>query len=104
VPFLPTDDRNGANAGHLALTRFVPMQLKRRGVETRLVLEGDSRPSRIDLPLFKAVARARRWSDDLISGHIGSIDELAKREGLDRRSVRRLTARVFVAKGGRSDC
>jgi len=45
----------------------------------RMVLEGDSSPSRIDLPLLKAVARARRWSDDLISGHMGSVDELARR-------------------------
>ena len=90
VPLLPTDDRSGASVSHLALTRFVPMQMKRRGVEMRMVLEGDSSLSRIDLPLIKAVARARRWSDDLISGHIGSVDELARREGVDRRSVRRL--------------
>jgi site-specific DNA recombinase len=97
VPLLPTDDRNGANAIHLALTRFVPVQMKRRGVEMRMVLEGDSSPSRIDLPLIKAVACARRWSDDLISGHIGSVDELAKREGLDRRSVRRLMPLGFLS-------
>jgi hypothetical protein len=65
---------------HLALTRFVPMQMKRRGVEMRIVLEGDSSPSQIDLPLFKAVARTCRWSDDLISGCVGSVDELARRK------------------------
>src|SRR5579864_5738915 len=63
----------------------------------RMVLEGDSSPSRIDLPLLKAVARARRWSDDLISGHIGSVDELARREGIDRRSVRRLIPLGFLS-------
>ena len=36
----------------------------------RMVLEGASSPSRIDLPLLKAVARARRWSDDLLSGRV----------------------------------
>ena len=97
LPLLPTDDRNGASASHLALTRFVPMQMKRRGVEMRMVLEGDSSPSRIDLPLLRAVARARRWSDDLISGHIGSVDELARREGIDRRSVRRLMPLGFLS-------
>jgi site-specific DNA recombinase len=66
------------------------MQMKRRGIEMGLVLEGDSSPRRIDLPLLKAVARARTWSDDLISGRVPSVDEIAKREHLDRRSVRRL--------------
>jgi len=60
VPPLPTDDRNGASISHLTLARFVRMQMKRRGVEMRLVLEDNSSPSRIDLPLLKAVARARR--------------------------------------------
>ena len=44
----------------------------------RIVLEGDSSPSQIDLPLLKAVGRTRRWSDDLISGCAGSLDELAR--------------------------
>ena len=37
-----------------------------------------------------AVARARRWSDDLLSGRVRSVDELALREGVEGRSVRRL--------------
>jgi hypothetical protein len=36
VPLLPTNDRKGASASHLALTRFVPVQMKRRGVEMRI--------------------------------------------------------------------
>ena len=43
------------------------MQMKRRGVEMRMVLPGDSTPNRLDLPLLKAVARARRWADELVS-------------------------------------
>jgi site-specific DNA recombinase len=66
------------------------MQIKRRGVEMKMVLEGEAAPARIDLPLLKAVARARRWSNDLLSGAVPSVDALAKREGLDRRSVHRL--------------
>jgi site-specific DNA recombinase len=97
MPLLPADDRNAASVSHFALTRFVPMRMKRRGVEMRMVLEGDSSPSRIDLPLLKAVARARRWSDDLISGQKGSVDELARREGIDRRSVRRLIPLGFLS-------
>jgi hypothetical protein len=95
IPGAEQDD--GTTASHLSLNRFVPMQMKRRGVEMRLVLEGDSTTNRVDLPLLKAVARARRWSQELISGRVQSMDELAKREGIDRRSVRRLLRLGFLS-------
>ena len=68
VPIPPAEEQKGAPPRHIALTKFVPMQMKRRGVEMRMVLEGDSTPVRVDLPLLKAVARARRWSQELICG------------------------------------
>ncbi len=90
LPF-STDERSDSTpASHIALTKFIPMQIKRRGIEMRMVLQGESGPNRIDPPLLKAVARARKWSDDLISGRVRSIGELARREGIDGRSVRRL--------------
>jgi site-specific DNA recombinase len=97
LPLLSTSDHSGVNPSHLSLARFVPLQMKRRGVELRLVLEGGSGPSRIDLPMLRAVARARRWSDELISGQARSVDEIARREGLDRRSVRRLLPLGFLS-------
>ena len=81
------------------------MQMKRRGVEMRMVLEGDSTPSRVDLPLLKAVARARRWSQDLIAGRVQSVGELAKREGVDGRSCAAAdSAWVSVTGNRRGDC
>ena len=90
LPLPPIDSVGGGGVEQLALNKFLPMQMKRRGVEIRLVLEGDATPSRVNLPLLKAVARVRRWSQDLISGQVKSVGELARREGIDRRSVRRL--------------
>jgi hypothetical protein len=46
------------------------MQMKRRGVEMRIVLEGESIPVPGDLPLLKAVARAKRWADDFATGKV----------------------------------
>jgi site-specific DNA recombinase len=66
------------------------MPMKRRGVEMRIVLEGESNPVPVDLPLLKAVARARRCADDLLLGKVRSVGQLARREGVDGRSVRRL--------------
>jgi site-specific DNA recombinase len=86
-----------ASPVNLLLSRLVPMQMKRRGVEMRMVLEGDSTPNRVDLPLLKAVARARRWAGDLVSGKARSVGELARREGIDGRSVRRLIPLGFLS-------
>ena len=88
---------DGPTSDHLSLVNFVPLVMKRRGVEMKMVLEGDKTLNRVDLPLLKAVARARRWSDDLVSGRVESIDALAKREGLDKRSVRRLIRLGFLS-------
>jgi site-specific DNA recombinase len=85
----------------LVLSRMalLPMRVKRRGVEMRLVLEGDSTPSRVDLPLLKAVARARRWSQDLIAGRVQSVREIANRDGVAARYVRELMPLGFLAPG-----
>jgi site-specific DNA recombinase len=92
---LPLPD--SGKADHISLVKFVPMEIRRRGVEMKMILEGDATPARIDLPLLKAVARARRWSNELIAGTVASVDELAKREHLDRRSVRRQIRLGFLA-------
>ena len=92
-----TEQSEGASPVSLRLSRVVPMQMKRRGIEMRLVLESDITSISVDLPLLKAVARARRWAHELVSGKVRSVDELAKREGLDRRSVRRLIPLGFLA-------
>lgn len=97
LPISAVEERDGTRSSHIALAKFIPMQMKRRGIEMRLVLEGDSGPSQIDLPLLKAVARARRWSDDLVSGRVQSVDELAKRERIEGRSARRLIRLGFLS-------
>src|SRR5258708_21261466 len=83
------EDPNAATR-HLALARLIPLQLKRRGVETRMVLAGETTPSRVELPLLKAVARARRSALELVSEQVNSVDDIAPREHLNKRSVRRL--------------
>jgi len=38
--------------------------------------------ARADLALLKAVARARQWSEDLLTGRAQSVAEVAEREGV----------------------
>jgi site-specific DNA recombinase len=98
LPILASDERDSATPNELALARFVPMRMKRRGVEMRLIIDGDATPAaRVDLPLLKATARAYRWSNDLISGQVRSIGEIAKREHLTSRHVRRVMRLAFLA-------
>ena len=97
LPVALTAPNDVTSPVNLPLSRLVPMQMKRRGVEMRIVLQGDSTPNHVDLPLLKAVARARRWADDLVSGKVRSVRDLARREGIDGRSVRRLIPLGFLS-------
>jgi site-specific DNA recombinase len=82
----------------VGLTRFVPLAMKRRGVETRFVFAaGNEPPRRVDPALLKALARARVWFDELASGRVRSLAEVARREGISRRYVERLARLAFVA-------
>jgi hypothetical protein len=74
------------------------MQIKQRAVELRMALEGHSSRARIDLPLLKTVAGARIWSQCFLLERVQSVAELAKREGIDGRSVRRLIRLIFLSR------
>ena len=72
----------------------------RRGAETKLVLPGlapRKQSSRCDPALIKAIARGRAWFEELISGHVRSLQELAKRDGISRRYIRRLIGLAFLS-------
>ena len=50
----------------LTIDRFVPLTMKKRGVELRLVIQNEpSSSSKADLVLLKTIARAHRWFDQL---------------------------------------
>jgi len=72
------------------------MQLKRRGVELRLVINGGASASRkTDQSLLKAVARAHCWFDDLVRGR--SMVEIARRNQVGKQYVSRLIRLAFLA-------
>ena len=95
---LPVARAGTEPGGIVALSHFVPMRMRRRGVELRLILDGHvHRPSQVDPALLKALARARVWFDEVASGRVASLAEIARREGLRKRYVTRLTKLAFVA-------
>jgi site-specific DNA recombinase len=79
------------------MLRFVPLMLKRRGVEMRLIINGGDEPRKPDPALLKAFARARSWFEELASGRIRSLVEIARREGLGKRYVTRVMRLAFVS-------
>ena len=81
------------------LRHVVPACMKRRGVEMRLVLDGAYHgvAPRPDAALIKAVARAQRWFNDLVSGCSQSFAEIVKAEDCSERYVSRLMPLAFLA-------
>ena len=94
-------DRDVASSGSkdpIELTaRFA---FRRRGVETKLVLPGlaqQKHSSRCDPVLIKAIVRGRAWFEELASGRARSLQELASRDGISRRYIRRLVCLAFLS-------
>ena len=66
----------------------------------RLVLPAAAMPnesSRCDPTLLKANARGRAWFEELAAGRARSLRELAERDGITRRYVRRLGDLAFLS-------
>jgi site-specific DNA recombinase len=71
-----------------------------RGIETKLMLSERAEPCRRtkrDPALIKAIARGRLWFEELATGRARSLHELATREGITRRYVRRLVNLAFLS-------
>jgi hypothetical protein len=97
LPFSSLGTANTEGGDRLTVNRFVPMTMKRRGVEQRIVLGGTTATAGVYQPLLKAVGRSRKWVAELIAGQIQSVDDLARREKLDGRSVRRVLGLGFLS-------
>jgi hypothetical protein len=95
--FLPAD-RFPAGGANLRLTRLVPLQMRRRGIETRLVLPGEAvlAPG-TDTALLRALARGYRWFGELAAGTAVSTSQIAAREAVSDSYVRHLVPLALLA-------
>jgi hypothetical protein len=91
--------------GSLCMTRVVRMQMKRRGVETRLVIPGEAvAVSRSDPALLRALSRGYQWFRELALGRVASTKQIAAREGLSHSYVRHVVpTRTTRPQAHRSD-
>jgi hypothetical protein len=77
-----------------------PVAFRRRGVEMRLGLPAVASQNdrlKCDPTLIKAIARGRAWFEELAAGRARSLRELAERDGITRRYVRRLVDLAFLS-------
>ncbi|GER08722.1 hypothetical protein GCM10007972_27380 [Iodidimonas muriae] len=87
-----------AHGPNMVIRHIVPVRIRRRGVEMKLVLEGNGYAvSNPDPTLIKAIVRAHRWFDDLMSGRARSLGEIAEKEGISGRYISKLMPLVFLA-------
>src|SRR5438874_4594811 len=87
-------------ASDSAVELTAAIAFKRRGAEIKLVLPGlaqQKHSSRCDPALIKAIARGRAWFEDLAMGRVRSLQDMAKRDGISRRYIRRLVGLAFVS-------
>jgi site-specific DNA recombinase len=76
----------------------LPVKMKRRGVELRIIIDGhEEMPPKADPALLRAVARARRWFEEIADGRVRSSAEIARREGLQKGYVARLLRLAFLS-------
>ena len=72
VPLEESRQPLNAERCFLHLRRQMPIELRRRGVEMRLVIGGEPDP-KIDSAILKMVARSNQWLAELLSGRSRSL-------------------------------
>ena len=82
----------------LPISIEVPVRLRRRGVEAKLVvLSRHPAASEPDTNLVKALARAHEWWGSIARGEAKGIGDIARAEGFNRAYVTRFLCLAFLA-------
>ena len=87
-----------SDATERIVTIDIPVKLRRRGVEKKIVItDRNRRPARPDANLIKAIAEGRLWFDQLKSGKVRMAKEIAARNRTDFGNVTRTMQLAFLA-------
>ena len=96
VQAVDANEENGTQ-GKGEFNLDIPVNFKRRGVETKLVVTGDQGPVPAPDPkLIAAVARGHGWFSELRNGEARSVGGLVERHGVDQGDVSRLIPLAFL--------
>ena len=86
-----------SNADAKTIQLDFPIQLKRRGVETRMIVGGDTEVANHDPKLVQVISQAHVWSQQLICGTVKSVRDIAIKEKLEAGEVSRILPLAFLA-------
>jgi site-specific DNA recombinase len=76
----------------------IPIRLKRRGVETKLVLTDERLGAATQDPnLIAVVTQGHRWFEEIRTGVVPSVDGLVRRHKVDQGDVGRTLPLAFLA-------
>ena len=81
----------------IPMIRCFPIEMKRRGVEMRLVVPGQASEIRNDASLVKTISRAMKWWEMLSTGQVSSGSALTASEGYEASYVHRLLPLAMLA-------
>jgi len=90
---MPSD----AQATEAILIQKIAMQMRRRNNEMRLVLDGTESTAGLDTVLVKGLAQAHVWTEELFSGKVGTLKELAQKYNVSDGYLKKLMPLAFLA-------
>ncbi|NNJ76671.1 MAG: hypothetical protein HKP56_16105 [Anderseniella sp.] len=83
------------SSDQVALT--LPFQLRRRGVEAKLIVGNEIPNPIIDPKLVETIRNAHRWRDLLTSGNAFSVDSIAELDNIPASEISRILPLAFLA-------
>jgi DNA invertase Pin-like site-specific DNA recombinase len=86
-----------SNSSSNQVTLTMPFQLRRRGVEAKLIVGNEIANPTIDLKLVETIRNAHRWRDLLTSGNASSIDAIAELYNIPASEISRILPLAFLA-------
>jgi hypothetical protein len=76
----------------------IPVRLRRRGVETKLLIESPGSRVRFeDMGLCRLVAQSHLWFEQLARGEASTVREIAKREQVNEHEITRVLQLAFLS-------
>ncbi len=76
----------------------VPIRMQRRGVETKLVIDGpNAKHRRVDPELCRLIGQSLCWFEQLTSGEAATVREIARREKVNEHEITRVLHLAFLS-------
>ncbi len=79
------------------VTLTLPFQLRRRGVEAKLIVSNEIANPTVDPKLVQTIRNAHRWRDLITSGNASSIDAVAESDNIPASEISRILPLAFLA-------